>query len=226
MTGTQQLLDRPTPVPTGEEPLDVEVLFKEARRRQRRRRAFATAGVSAVVIGVVLALLTVSAGVAKREQAGTRSPASPIPNAVTAGAFTGTWSLHTDSLTIEPNGRGSIVYPFDVRCGSAAGASPFPCDVWVGNQIVPGGHAELVLTNVGKTTAEGRITGSNDQAVVPDVHVALRLGSVYGVPLLFVTSTSRQPLHSFLTAPLCSPAARGYDASHTIETAPLLSCGA
>jgi hypothetical protein len=226
MTGTQQLLDRPTPVPTGEERLDIEVLFKEARRRQRRRRAFATVGASVAVIAVVLAVLTVTAGVANREVAETRFLASPIPTAVAANAFAGTWSLHTNSLTIEPNGRGSIVYPFDVRCGSGGGASPFPCDTWVGDQIVPGGHAEVVLTNVGKATARGLITGSNDQAIIPDVHIALRLDSVDGVPLLFVISTSPQPLHSFLTVPLCSPAARAYYASHTIQTAPLLSCGA
>jgi hypothetical protein len=226
MTGNQLLLDRPTPAPSGLELLDIEVLFKEARRRQRRRRAFATLGASAAVIAIVLSLLTVVGGAANRGPARTPSPTPPIPTAVPAGAFAGDWSLHTNLLTIAPGGHGSIVYPFGVRCGTGVGASPFPCDTWVGNEIVPGGRAEIVLTKVGKTTATGKILGSNDQAVVPDVNIALRLGSVYGVPVLQVSSTSSRPLHSFLTVPLCSPAARQYSASHTIQTAPLLSCGA
>jgi hypothetical protein len=186
----------------------------------------ATLGAVAAVLAMVVYLVAVVGGVANRGTAGTQSPTPPIWTAVPASAFAGDWSLHTNLLTIKPDGHGSIVYPFDVRCGSGVGASSFPCDAWVGNQIVPGGHAEIIQTNVGKTTATGPIIGSNDQAIVPDVNIALRLGSVYGVRLLHVSLMSLRPRHSFLTAPLCSPAARRYYASHTIQIAPLLSCGA
>jgi len=225
VTGNQLLLDRPTRAPSGEEPLDIEVLFKEARRRQRRRRAFVAVGTTAAVIAIVVSAVTVVGGASNRETSRPHSTA-PIPTAVPAGAFAGNWSLHTSSLTIKPDGHGSIVYPFDVRCGGGIGASSFPCDAWVGNRIVPGGRAEITLTKVGKTTAMGRIAGSNDQAVVPDVNVDLRLGSVYGVRLLYVSSKSVRPLRSFLAVPLCSAAARLYYASHAIQSAPLLSCGA
>jgi hypothetical protein len=228
VTGNLQLLDRPAPAPApvDEEQLDIDVLFKEARRRQRRRRALATVGIAAVVIAMVASLLAVIGGAANRGTLGTQLPSDPIWTAVPAGAFAGDWSLHTSSVTIKPDGHGSIVYPFDVRCGSGVGASPFPCDTWVGNRIVPGGHAEIILTNVGKTTATGQIIGSNDGAIVPEVNIGLRLGSVYGVRLLYVSLMSLRPLRSFLTAPLCSPAARLYEASHSIQTAPLLRCGA
>jgi hypothetical protein len=226
VTGHQLLLDRPTLPPSGEEQLDIEVLFKEARRRQRRRRALATLGTTAAVVAIVVGVLTVVGGAANREPGGSQSPTAPIPVTVSAGAFAGNWSVHTSSLTIRSDGHGSIVYPFDVRCGTGVGTSPFPCDTWEGNQILPGGHAEIVLTTVGRTTATGRITGSNDQAIVPDVNIALRIGSVYGVLLLYVSSTSPDPLHSFLTTPLCSPAARQFFASHTFQQAPLLNCGA
>jgi hypothetical protein len=225
MTGNQQLLDRPIPSPSDTETLDIEALFKEARRRQRRRRAFATLGATVAITAIVIGVLT-AVGAANSGTARTQSPTASIRTVVAAGAFSGTWSIHTASLSITSNGRGSIVYPFDVRCGSGPFESSFPCDVWVGNEILPGGHAEILLTKVGKATATGRIIDSNDQAIIPNTSIALKLGSVYGVGLLYVTSTSPRPLRSFLTVPLCSPAARRYSSSHTVQTAPLLSCGA
>ena len=226
MTGNQQLLDRPIPSLSDTETPDIEALFKEARRRQRRRRAFATLGTIVAVIAIVAGVLAVVGATSNSGTARTHSPAAPIPTVVAAGAFAGSWSIHTASLSITSNGHGTIVYPFDVRCGSGPFESSSPCDVWVGNEILPGGHAEILLTNVGKATATGRIINSNDQAIIPNTSVTLRLGSLYGVELLYVTSTSPRPLRSFLTVPLCSPAARRYSSSHTSKTAPLLNCGA
>lgn len=71
------------------------------------------------------------------------------------------------------------------------------------------------------------ITGSDDQGIIPNGTVRLRLSAVYGVRVLYISSTGRPPSASWLThSPLCSPAARTYYADHTDLTAPDLRCGA
>ena len=214
----------PSGLPTSVEP--VMVIIPEARQRQQKRhRAVAWIVVAlfvVAVLGYAVVRVTASGG-----QSGNPSPTSPIPS-VPAGAFSGIWSLHTDSLTISSDGRGSIVYPFDVRCGRGIGLGPFPCDVWTADdRIMPGGHAQITLTKVGRTAATGMITRSDDQGIIPDGTFTLRLRAVYGVPILYVISMGRPPSASWLThSPLCSQAARKYYVSHTDLTAPDLQCGA
>ena len=105
---------------------------------------------------------------------------------------------------------------------------PFPCDVWTpDDRIMPGGHAQITLTKVGRTAAIGMISRSDDQGIIPNGTVTLRLSAVYGVRVLYISSTGRPPSASWLThSPLCSPAARTYYANHTDLTAPDLRCGA
>lgn len=214
-------ITRPAPSgqPTSREP--VVVLIPEARERQQKRhRAFAW-------LAVALLLLGLFAYAAMKEAAtsgqGIPSPKTTAPGPVPAGAFAGNWSLHTSSLTIRPDGHGSFIYPFDVRCGPT---STFPCDVWTAAHIIDGGHAQITLMSVGRTVATGRFTRSDDQYIVPDVTVTLQIRFVYGVRVLYVTSTGRQPMHLWLTHYLCSPVARKYYDTHTILTAPDLMCGA
>ena len=226
-TMVRQALVRPVSAPLVGQPTSAEpvvVLIPEARQRQRNRhRAFAWFFVVVLVLGVLTYVLL--HGIANSGRPTIPSPTAPTLKAVPAGVFAGDWSLHTSSLTITPDGRGSIAYPFDVRCGRGVGMAPFPCDVWRGKQIIDGGRARITLTNVGKTVATGMITHSDDQGIVPDGTVTFRLGALYGVPILYVTP-SRRVSTGWLTHYLCSPAARQYYASHTDLTAPGLFCGA
>jgi hypothetical protein len=175
-----------------------QVLIEEARHRQPGRRFLSALVVLLALVAGSFAYLFVPAITGSGPTSNTQGPSARL---VRAGHFAGTWHVHTSYVFIHTNGRGSVKWPIDVRCGSGVGESSPPCDTWIptvttlanGRQmtdetIVDGGHATLRLISVTATTARGVITGSTDPTTLPDGSATLRVAKN---DLLYMTAHSR-----------------------------------
>jgi hypothetical protein len=149
---------------------------------------------------------------------------------VHAGPFTGTWHVHTYSLTIKADGTGTAMWPTHVGCGSGPGEGPPPCDSVVPgtlaggthvDYIIDGGHAQIILTSVKGDTARGRIENSTVQSTLPDGPVTFRVSSK---DLLYVTPSKPTTSSPFGATPLCGPRAEALSISQ--QQAEGINCGA
>lgn len=131
---------------------------------QLRHRVRPVVGLTAALCGVLT--LTVGCGSSVHGQS--------------AGPFTGYWHVHTFSLTIQHDGAGVFEWPLHTDCSPPLG----PCSA--GNSSDQG-RATISLTSVSSTTATGRVSGSNQQYVVPDGSVSLTIDTENVVHLRFTT---------------------------------------
>ena len=187
--------------PVAETTSEAEALIREARARQHRRRR--VIGVS--VAAVILVLGACSYFVANHAGGSRSAGREPGTRAVAAGAFAGTWHVHTYSLTVRADGHGAFEWPTHNPC-AGPGAAPGACDSLVPktvdsagrritiDEIIDGGHARLELISVAGRTAKGRITGSTEQSVLPDGPVTLR---VTADDVLRVTTAIKPAMPSF-----------------------------
>ena len=103
-----------------------KVLIREARRRQRRRRLIIVAAL--FILATTIWFTAKAIGVDSSGPSGaTASPRSPARPMVATGQFGGTWRVHTTSVTIHGDGRGSVIWPGPLEPGeSEATAAPEP----------------------------------------------------------------------------------------------------
>ena len=209
-----------------------EALIEEARWRQRRRHRLVTA----LLAGALLVALVTWGSVVLTSGPGPGTTGSgPAPRAVPAGAFAGTWSVHTFSLRVRADGRGSFLWPTHVACGSAPFGGYRPCDRVVHtvmgpdgrpvivDEIIDGGRATLVLTSVRFTRARGVIEGSTQPSVVPNGPVSLTSAQHDLLVVIPVTPpTGPSPLRP--GSPLCGAQARALTLSQ--QDAEGINCGA
>jgi hypothetical protein len=209
--------------------LEAEALIREARARQKKRhRLMGAAVATTLIIGAGWYLIVESAG------SSVRSTASGAGiHSVAAGAFTGTWHVHTFSITINADGRGTAQWPIDLRCGTGVGMGPPPCDTWIPGTVVgangapittwnmvDGGHASIRLTTVNGTSASGIVMSSTDASHLGDGRVTFRIS--LSKDLLYVTGTWHGP--HFILGPFCGP--RAAASSVPQQQAEGINCGA
>jgi hypothetical protein len=151
-------------------PAEHELVIREARRRRRKRWLASSAAVLVLVASGVITAMALGAGgespppaKAPAPQTSVRAP-TPPPPAFSAGAFTGTWRVHTTSVTIGTDGTGIATWPGDVAPGGSEATA-------IENK------AELRLTTAQGSQASGVISGSTDQAQLPDGPVQLHITS-------------------------------------------------
>ena len=142
---------RPTEIVPGD---STQVLIREARRRQRRRRLII---VAVLFIGAVTGWLTARSIGGDGSGPVTRpvAPKSAGRRIIVAGQFSGTWHVHTTSVTIESDGQGSVIWPGPPEPGKSEATA------------VPG-TADLRLTSVRGQQATALVTGSTEPSVLPD----------------------------------------------------------
>ncbi|HUZ10383.1 MAG TPA: hypothetical protein VMU76_09475 [Acidimicrobiales bacterium] len=212
--------------PAAEATTEAEALIRAARARQHRRRRVIRVSVAAaiLVLGACWYFVADHTGGSRgaEQEQGTKS--------VAAGAFAGTWHVHTYSLTVRADGQGSFEWPTHNPC-AGPGAAPGACDSLVPktvklagrrttiDEIIDGGHAHLQLISVAGTTANGRITGSTVRSVLPDGPVTLR---VTKDDLLRVTTAIKPAMPSFES--LCGPKAAALSGPQ--QRAEGINCGA
>jgi hypothetical protein len=175
---------------------DPELVIREARRRQRRRQL--------VIFGVVIVLIA-SGAIAAKATSSRSGPPVPPPMAkmpvhpaeataplaapsVSAGPFVGTWRVQSTSLTIGADGTGTASWPGNVP--DQATAMP--------NQ------ADLRLTAVNGNHAIGVVTGSTDQAELPNGPVRLQ---VTNQDLLELVTSRSVTVHPLQWSHLCGASA-------------------
>jgi hypothetical protein len=148
-----------------------ELVIREARRRQRRRRLGVFGIALFMVASGVIAAKATSAGrsgpparppSAKTPVRPAKVPAPPAAPVFSAGAFAGTWRVHTTSVTMGADGTGTATSPGPISPGGSEATA------------VPNG-ADLRLTAVNGTQATGVVSGSTDQAELPDGPVRLQV---------------------------------------------------
>ena len=172
-----------------------QVLIREARRRQRRRRL--------TIMGVLVILAMTGWFTARMTStngsvpvARPLSPKSPNHPTVAAGQFSGMWHFHTTSVTIQKDGQGWVIWPGPLKPGESEATA------------VPG-HAELRVTSVSGEQAIALISGSTVPSEVPDGPVQLRVTSqdlLYVVPARRTTVSPLDPI-SFGPTGFCGPKA-------------------
>lgn len=213
---------------TGKADLEAEALIEEARARQRRRRrSLVLVSSLAVAVGLlVYAVVALTSGTSSR----TTSPNGPVA----AQAFAGTWHVHTYYLVIKADGNGSANWPTHIPCGSAGAPRTQACDrsvpgttVLANGQVIPveevvdGGHADIVLTFVKGDSARGQIENSTVQSTLPDGPVTFRLAKN---DLLYVKPSRPTVGSPFGNNPLCGPKASQLSVSQ--QEAEGINCGA
>jgi hypothetical protein len=105
------------------------------------------------------------------------------------------------SLNIDGSGYGVL----DWRTYTWCWQGPPPCDFFIGDDIIDGGHADFVLMSTGPETASGRVLTSTTPAAVPLGRFTARLDPASG--LLYLSFLGRDyplcgGLHS-VTSDLC-----------------------
>jgi hypothetical protein len=210
-----------------------QALIEEARNRQRRRRRFITALVSGVLFaGVFVAV----AMIATSGSGPTSTTGGFTGQAVPAGVFAQTWSVHKFSLHIGADGRGAFRWTIHVTCGSGRAEGPPPCDRILYKtltgpngqgvataEIIGGGRAALVLTRVGSTTARGVIEGSTQPSVVPNGPVSLTV-TQHDLLVVSPATPPTDPSPFKPGAPLCGVRAKALSDSQRVAEG--INCGA
>lgn len=80
-----------------------------------------------------------------------------------AGSFAGEWNARNTVLVIDQTGYGILAWRLDRQCGPA----PPPCDIVIGDSVVGGGHATLVMRATGHTTGTGKVLTTTVPSEVP-----------------------------------------------------------
>ena len=233
------VLERPTAVSAGEAVIDqaTEDLFREARRRQRRRR-FLAGCVAFGLAGLVLDLLwpasTPLRPIGPAKPPSVQHPVTPVAATLSAGPFAGTWHLHTFTITIQDDGTGSAAWPTHVPCSAGGPVSAATaCDHFTPGTIVvggspvqvvnisDGGRATIRLISVDGTTASAVISGSTVPSTLPDGQAAL---NVTTQDLLYVTPSSQTTASPFGRSGFCGPSALALNLQQ--QDAEGINCGA
>jgi hypothetical protein len=145
--------------------VDHDLVIREARRRQRRRRLWIAGIAFALVAAGTIAATAMNAGRSGSTAPGTRvPPATHVPAATTlsAGPFHGTWHAHTTSIVFAPDGTGIATWPGPVTPGGSEATA------------VPN-RGTVRLTAVHGETASGVVSGSTDRTELPDGPIGLRI---------------------------------------------------
>ena len=213
---------------TAEQP--VEVLIKEARRRQRRRHVLTLGIVVLVALAAVLAYREISSPGGSHPQP---SRTETSPSAVAAGQFVGTWHVHTFYVYIRTDGQGSAMWPIHVDCGSAHVTPGAPCDTVTPETVVvhgvvspvdeihDGGRAVIRLISVTSARARAVISASTEPSVLPDGGATL---TVTKSDLLYVTPAVATTSSPFGRSAFCGPRAAALSLSQ--QKAAGINCGA
>lgn len=214
--------------PSAQAGLEAEALIREAqaRKRRRRRRQFVL-----ILAAVIVAACSYGAVSLFGPSSGTNSGTTGF---VRAGVFASTWRVHTTELTINSDGRGVVQWPIHVTCGTGPGMGPPPCDRLVPatiagpqgnvlhvNEIIDGGHADVLLTSVNSKFAEGRIEHSTVQSTLPDGPATFRVSKA---DLLYMTVSRPTTGSPFGRSPLCGPKAAALTPAQ--QEAEGINCGA
>ena len=184
-----------------------QVLIREARRRQRRRRLIILGAVSIVAFtGWITARAMSTDG--SVPAARPLPPKSPVHPMVAVGQFSGTWHVHTTSVTIQADGQGSAIWPGPLGPGqSEATAAP--------------GHAALHLTSVSGEQATVLVSGSTEPSVLPDGPARL---TITNQDLLYVVPDGPTMHSPFGHNGLCGPKAAALTVAQQVAAG--INCGA
>ena len=189
-----------------------QVLIREARRRQRRRRLIFSGVVFILAVTGWFAARTTGTDGSIHSAKPTNGPVLSHP-VVAAGQFGGWWHFHTVVVSIQPNGDGSVSWPGPLGPGqSEATATP--------------ARAEIRVTSVDGAHATAWITGSTEPSSVPDGPVQLRVTSL---DLLYIVPESRtavSPFDPISYGPegLCGPKAAALTVTQQVAAG--INCGA
>ena len=184
-----------------------QVLIREARRRQRRRRL--------IILGAVF-ILAITGWFTARAMSTDGSvptarplpPKSPVHPIAAVGQFSGSWHVHTTSVTIQADGQGSAIWPGPLGPGqSEATAAP--------------GHAALHLTSVSGEQATALVSGSTEPSVLPDGPARL---TITNQDLLYLVPDSPTVHSSFGHDGLCGPKAAALTVAQQVAAG--INCGA
>jgi hypothetical protein len=134
-------------------------------------------------------------------------PPAPPPT-LSAGQFAGTWRVHTTSVTIDADGTGTATWPGPITPGGSEATA-------VPNQAV------LRLTSVDGAQAMGVVSGSTDQAQLPDGPVRLQVTSQDLLQLVPSQTVTDTPLR---WAALCGPSALSLTVTQQVAAG--INCGA
>ena len=135
-------------------------------------------------------------------------PKSPVHPMVAAGQFSGTWHVHTTSVTIQADGQGSAIWPGPLGPGqSEATAAP--------------GHAALHLTSVSGEQATVLVSGSTEPSVLPDGPARL---TITNQDLLYVVPDGPTIHSPFGHNGLCGPKAVALTVAQQVAAG--INCGA
>lgn len=195
---------RPVEVVTEEA---TQVLIREARRRQRRRRLIIVAALFILAMTGWFTAKTISVD-GSGPVARPLSPQSPARPIVATGQFGGTWHVHTTSVTIHVDGRGSVIWPGPLKPGESEATA------------VPG-TAELRLTGVSGEQATALISGSTETSVLLDGPAQLRITNK---DLLYVTPDGPTTDSPFGRSGLCGPTAAALTVAQQVAAG--INCGA
>jgi len=214
-----------------------DLIIKEARRRQRRRRFVASCvafGLAGLAIWVLWPASTPQRPIGLVKPPTVEHPVAPIAPTLSAGPFAGTWRLHTITITIQANGTGSAAWPTHVPCSAGGPVSSAPaCDqstpgtIVVGGSSVPvvnisdGGRATIRLITVDGTTASAVISGSTVPSTLPDGQAGLKVTTQ---DLLYVTPSSPTTGSPFGRSGFCGPSALALNLH--VQIAEGINCGA
>jgi hypothetical protein len=88
---------------------------------------------------------------------------TPQPAAPDFGPFAKTWGRHGFGITISTSGEATATWRVYKWCSDDP--TP-PCDDMVDSQIISGGQATIVFTEVVGETAHGRVTASTDESTL------------------------------------------------------------
>jgi hypothetical protein len=197
------------------QPIDVvteeatQVLIREARRRQRRRRLVIAGAVFILAITGWLTTKAISAdGSGPKAKPKPLAPRSPEPPVVVVGQFAGTWHVHTTSVTILANGRGSVVWPGPLGPGESEATAP-------------PGTAELQLTSASGEEGIAMVSGSTEVSVLPDGPAQLHISSQ---DLLYVSPDGPTTGSPFGRSGLCGPSAAALTVAQQVAMG--INCGA
>jgi hypothetical protein len=184
-----------------------QVLIREARRRQRRRRLIIVAGLFILCVAVWFTVKSMGAD-GSRPASRPLSPKGRVYPTMVASRFYGTWHVHTTSVTIQSDGRGSVVWPGPLKPGESEATAP-------------PGTAELRLTSANGDQATAMISGSSEVSVLPDGPAQLHVSRQ---DLLYLAPDGPSPYSPFGRSGLCGPGAAALTLSQQIAEG--INCGA
>ncbi|MCU1451993.1 MAG: hypothetical protein JWN46_139 [Acidimicrobiales bacterium] len=128
----------------------------------------------------------------------TTTATAPPTTRVDIGRFAGTWAGHSRELILGGDGHFVVEARLYVDCAS----SPPPCDSFQGNTIIPGLHADGVITTTRGNRAFGRIRHTTDPADVPIGPISLSLDPASD-------TLTTQPGNLYLCGPSAAPGSCG-----------------